>query len=211
VMHSYCDTCGERQDTCAHERAPLPDNLRDVLAESQREALADVLHNALCDCRNRGTGFILREADARKAVDALAPTVARLIADARAEALSGRFYTGDEWHEWSNDLASLIPEGDEARYSNPEGAQESIIYDCLAAYVAHAEQAAADRERVEAVVADLWRVSPCGCGHRADLHTMGAMDAAVCTGGLGLCGCNWSFVRIAQARLRAALDSEGGA
>jgi hypothetical protein len=60
--------------------------------------------------------------------------------------------------EFALDLASLIPDGDESRYSNPEGAQESIIYDCLTAYVARAEQAAADRARIEAVLAlaDAW-------------------------------------------------------
>lgn len=31
-------------------------------------------------------------------------------------------------------LSALIPEGDEATYSNPEGAVESIIVDCFTAY-----------------------------------------------------------------------------
>jgi hypothetical protein len=47
----------------------------------------------------------------------------------------GWFWSQDEWAEWSNALAVLIPEDDVSRYSNPEGAQEGIISDCLAAYV----------------------------------------------------------------------------
>lgn len=65
----------------------------------------------------------------------------------------------------------------------------------------------AAQERINAamtLVDDLWRVSPCGCGHRADLHTMGNSEA-VCTGGLALCDCRWSFVRIVQERLCRAL------
>jgi hypothetical protein len=48
----------------------------------------------------------------------------------------GSFWTQAEWSEWSDDLASLIPEDDISRYANPEGAQESIIAACLRAYVA---------------------------------------------------------------------------
>ena len=66
------------------------------------------------------------------------------------------------------------------------------------------------REGIEALADDLWRVSPCGCGHRADLHAMGHYgDPGVCTGGLGLCGCDWTFTRIAQERLRALLQQGG--
>ena len=57
------------------------------LSDEKREAIGDALHNALCDCRDRGTGFVLREADARKAADALAPLLAGWLAEARAEAL----------------------------------------------------------------------------------------------------------------------------
>lgn len=66
--------------------------------------------------------------------------------------------------------------------------------------------------RMEALADSVWRATPCGCGHRADLHTMGAFDMAVCTGGLGLCGCDWSFPRIVAQRIKAALaDTDGGA
>lgn len=47
----------------------------------------------------------------------------------------GWFWTQTEWAEWSNELASMIPEDDVARYANVDGAQESIIADCLQAYV----------------------------------------------------------------------------
>jgi hypothetical protein len=54
----------------------------------------------------------------------------------RAQATGpGWFWTRDEWSEWSNDLAMLIPEDDFDRYSNPDGAQESCITDVLRAYV----------------------------------------------------------------------------
>lgn len=49
---------------------------------------------------------------------------------------AGDFWTQDEWAEWSNELAMLIPEEDMLAYSNPEGAQEGIIFDVLSAYVA---------------------------------------------------------------------------
>lgn len=69
--------------------------------------------------------------------------------------------------------------------------------------------AAADAERKLAAVAeiagDLWRASPCGCGHRADLHSNGTFDPPVCQGGLGLCSCGWSFYRIVETRLTAVL------
>lgn len=39
-----------------------------------------------------------------------------------------------EWEDWSNELAALIPDGDESRYSDPEAAQEAIIEDCLRVY-----------------------------------------------------------------------------
>lgn len=75
-----------------------------------------------------------------------------------------------------------------------------------------AEGAAEVREAVKREIADqLWRKTPCGCNHRADLHSMGGDPGSpsVCTGGLGLCGCTWSFVQIADARIRAALDAAG--
>lgn len=49
--------------------------------------------------------------------------------------MRGDWWTTEEWADWSDRLAELIPEGDESRLSNPEAAQESIIEDCLRAYV----------------------------------------------------------------------------
>lgn len=67
----------------------------------------------------------------------------------------GAFWTNEQWLEWSNELASLIPEGDESRYSNPEGAQESIILDCLRAYVAERQESlAVFTQRVRAAIDD---------------------------------------------------------
>lgn len=40
--------------------------------------------------------------------------------------------TLDEWQEWSNDLADLLPEDAECWPGcNPEGAQESVILDAV--------------------------------------------------------------------------------
>lgn len=54
---------------------------------------------------------------------------------------------------------------------------------------------------------DLWRESPCDCSHRADLHKSDGYGPSVCIGGLGLCGCDWTWPRIVEARLRAALTA----
>lgn len=50
--------------------------------------------------------------------------------------------------QWSNDLAALVPEGDEATYSDPEGAQESILLDVFTAY---ARERDALKARLDAV------------------------------------------------------------
>lgn len=47
---------------------------------------------------------------------------------------AGDFWSQEQWAEWSNELAHLIPEDDMSAYSNPDGAQESIITDVLRAY-----------------------------------------------------------------------------
>ena len=60
------------------------------------------------------------------------------LAETRGERPAG-FWSQREWEDWSNDLATLIPEDDVSAYSNPEGAQEGIISDCLAAYIAERE------------------------------------------------------------------------
>lgn len=57
---------------------------------------------------------------------------------------AGDFWTQAEWAEWSNDLADLISEDDMCRFSNPDGAQESIILDVLRGYVS--ERAAGVRD-----------------------------------------------------------------
>lgn len=49
---------------------------------------------------------------------------------------------------WSNSLADLIPDGDESKFSNPEGAQESIVLECLTAYVAQRAAIQALRDRL---------------------------------------------------------------
>lgn len=82
----------------------------------------------------RDRAALERGADATGGVvDENAQLRAKLTA-ARGESPSG-FWSQREWEDWSNDLATLIPEGDASRYSNPEGAQEGIIEDCLRAYV----------------------------------------------------------------------------
>jgi hypothetical protein len=68
--------------------------------------------------------------------------------------MAGEFWTQDEWAEWSNELASLIPEGDESKYSNPEGAQEAILYDVFQAWAKERRKLTrkltpAERARVE--------------------------------------------------------------
>lgn len=90
-------------------------------------------------------GFGWRE---QHIAEALAPVLAAAVREAeqRAPAATadgpGWFWTQDEWAEWSNELAILIPEDDVDRYSNPDGAQESVIKDCLRAYIAERERRA---------------------------------------------------------------------
>lgn len=57
----------------------------------------------------------------------------RELAEARGDSPSG-FWSQREWEDWSNELAGLIHEDDESIYSNPEGAQESIILDVFRVY-----------------------------------------------------------------------------
>lgn len=89
---------------------------------------------ALLDIREEnGYLNVLCPADLRVLLDRLAE-VEKALTEARGERPSG-FWSQREWEDWSNDLAVLIPEDDVSRYSNPEGAQEGIISDLLAAYV----------------------------------------------------------------------------
>lgn len=53
--------------------------------------IAELLHDALCDCLDNGTGFTFRSADGQKAADALLPLLDRVAADAAAEALMTAF------------------------------------------------------------------------------------------------------------------------
>lgn len=71
---------------------------------------------------------------AEAASTAAAAWVAEQLQEARGDHPSG-FWSQREWEDWSNTLASLIPDGDEGEYSNPEGSQEGIIEDCLRTYV----------------------------------------------------------------------------
>lgn len=74
---------------------------------------------------------------------------------------------------------------------------------------ARVASAAAERdEQIRALANDVWRATPCGCGHRADLHTNPVYpdEVAICRGHV-LCGCGWSFTRIVQHRLRALVDA----
>jgi hypothetical protein len=59
--------------------------------------------------------------------------------------------TQNEYIEWSNSLADLIPEDDVSEFSNPEAAQEAIIHDCLKAYVAERAELIALVTRWEAL------------------------------------------------------------
>jgi hypothetical protein len=116
-----------------------PDNLRDVLAEVIQPAFDEWLfrmHGVVSSCGH--------ETEAEGIADALVPTVARLIADARAEALRE---AADAWDDRS-------------------------------------EQAAADRERIEAV-----------------LHPERGLGVSVYGDGRRF---------FDEADIRAALDSEGG-
>ena len=106
---------------------------------------------------------------------------------------------------------------EEAELAKVRALKDAVVRDrdewaqaCLD-HKARAETAEAElarlRDGITALADDLWRVTPCGCGHRADLHTMGHFNSpGVCTGGLGLCGCDWTFSRIAQERVRALLE-----
>lgn len=69
----------------------------------------------------------------------------------------------EHFEEWSNELAGLIPDGDESKYSNPEGAQEAIVSDCFRAY----------REQLDAIrkLADDLRI-----GDSADRYTAKKID-----------------------------------
>lgn len=59
---------------------------------------------------------------------------------------------------------------------------------------------------LRAYAKDCWRISPCGCGHRADLHTdpQGNVMPS-CAGGL-VCSCDWSHSRCVRVSIEAILD-----
>lgn len=59
----------------------------------------------------------------------------------------GDFWTTDQWADWSNELAHLIPDEDMLAFSNPDGAQEGIVLDVLRAY-------ASERQSIWTEVAD---------------------------------------------------------
>jgi hypothetical protein len=170
-----------------------PDNLRDVLAEALHPILeavrAETLRAAahalsqglqydgpqsvmfLQDLANRHASadwpVRIESGEPERQADALAPTVARLIADARAEAGREAYEDGyDQGHADAH--ADGAAEDDLCRYRNR----------------GRAEQAAADRERVEAEY------------HPADRPGSEDFERGY---------------RMAYRHFRAALDSEGGA
>lgn len=89
-----------------------------------------------------------------RAVEAIVTPYADALAEARGDNPSG-FWSQREWEDWSNTLSELIPEGEEASYSNPEGAQEAIIEDCFRAYKTERDAALAALARVEALADEL--------------------------------------------------------
>jgi hypothetical protein len=174
-----------------HERGgPMtPDNLRDVLAEVIQPAFDEWLfrmHGVVSSCGH--------ETEAEGIADALAPTVERLIADARAEGRAlGRFET----------TTGHKPEPRDPNY------QAGYSRGC-------ADQAAADRARVEALAAK-WETEgiTCRCGHYAGHdHNSRGCYAVVTYSPLVRCACPLTDAQsedeLAAEALRAALDSEGG-
>jgi hypothetical protein len=142
-----------------HQDRPMtPDDLRDVLAEVIQPAFDEWLfrmHGVVSSCGH--------ETEAEGIADALAPTVERLITVARAEGRAlGRFET----------TTGHKPEPRDPNY------QAGYSRGC-------GEQAAADRERIEAL-----------------LHPERGMGVSVYGDGRRF---------FDEADIRAALDSEGGA
>jgi hypothetical protein len=185
-----------------------PDSLRDVLAEALHPILeavrAETLRAAahalsqglqydgpqsvmfLQDLANRHASadwpVRIESGEPERQADALAPTVARLIADARAEAGREAYEDGyDQGHADAH--ADGAAEDDLCRYRNR----------------GRAEQAAADRERVEAACAKAEVLTQEAMGHRSK-HWRG-IDYA---DGLD------SGIETTTGLVRAALDSEGG-
>jgi len=114
-------------------------------------------------------------------IAAFDPATALALLDALEQAQGDRpsgFWSQREWEDWSNDLALLIPEDDAAEYSNPEGAQEGIIEDCLRAYVDALDEARKRIERVEAVIAKAEKgQSPAAFFNGARLPVLVSTDA----------------------------------
>lgn len=97
-----------------------------------------------------------------------------------ASTLTQPCVAGREFHdEWIEQLCALIPEGDESRFSNPEGAAEAIILDCFRVYAARPDAATlADDAALVAALMHRW-----GCedadedaydAARSDLATIAA-------------------------------------
>lgn len=56
----------------------------------------------------------------------------------------GDFWTTDEWSEWSNELASLVPE--DQCVANPEAAQEHVILEWFKHLTKHHKRVDIDDE-----------------------------------------------------------------
>jgi hypothetical protein len=163
-------------------RVVTPDNLRDALAEVIQPAFDEWLfrmHGVVSSCGH--------ETEAEGIADALAPTVACLIADACPWAdCDGSFACESAWHV-------------HGCYSDTGQCDDPLDHPGYEA--GRAEQAAADRERIEAL-ADEWESR--------------AFNARACAASrLGLSDAEGlrAHADLMQRRaddLRAALDSEGG-
>lgn len=111
-------------------------------ADEAREALEAALTQALYDTETTGGWWGRSEceefgrlvAPALLAAGVRPPTDPAAVAEVNSERQGpGWFWTQDEWAEWSNRLAMLIPEDD--LVGDLDGSQESIIEETLAMYV----------------------------------------------------------------------------
>jgi hypothetical protein len=196
-----------------------PDNLRDVLAEAlavhtyvidgppHYPSTTPCGFRCPCGARKQTSSPEAADLAARQHVaDAVLPTVERLIADARGEKRPWRPEDGDSRcqkcgaENWPWYVPDDLWNGVVGTEDNPRG--EGTIL-CVTCFVLHAraEQAAADRERIEAMLpAECW---------------VSRSDAVFCIGFVGgkfPNGAEFTADAVClPCRLRAALDSEGGA
>lgn len=130
------DACAKALDASERKRDDLGHRLAAMIRERD-EWDADVFAAVVSerDELREQVAAMTRERDKWKRTAERRSTVA---AAARCIALEDQLRVAAEEAEylrqWSNDLAALVPEGDEATYSDPEGAQESILRDVFTAY-----------------------------------------------------------------------------